>query len=130
MNYVEQLIEDLETLNKHYKELSNLNYFLNNKDDNEGFKARLTEAGQLLIDFYKKTFIPVYSKIQNFLIEDVGEDLWSFSEEAYYCLENNMPLAVLTILTKSGDRIKSKNNLEKLIIRVAEMLREKERAIV
>lgn len=60
MSKLQQLIFDLEKLNKDYLELSKFGFPMNEKGL-EYEKRRYEKAGKLLIDFYKNKFLPEYA---------------------------------------------------------------------
>ncbi len=129
MNYVTQMIEDLEMLKDKYSRLTDMT-FVKTEKDSEIFRQRLMLAGQSIINFYNEIFIPKYSEIKDRIVEEAGIQLSSFSDKASYCLKNNMPFAISIILTNPKDKINSRNNLERLIKKVTAMSQVKERAIV
>ncbi len=129
MNYTNQLVEELEQLNFQYSRLSDMS-ILKKEKDNEIFRQRLILAGQAIVNYYNNTFLPKYSEIKDRIVEEAGTQLSSFVEKALYNLKNDMPFAITAILTNPGDRINSRNNLERLIIQIKEMSKQREKVVV
>jgi len=120
MATINQLIVDLEKLNKRYSELSDSHNALFTKEDAENFQKRLTEAGQLFVDFYENSFVPNYSKIQNPVIEDVGGNLSGLSNMASGFLKDKNYFGLDVLLIPRGNKTGAPNYLDRFIQRLKE----------
>jgi len=115
MATINQLVEELKNLSKRYSELADSHGELFTKKDAERFQRRLIEAGKLVVDFYEKSFVPNYSKIQDPVIEVVGGNLSGLSQMASGFLENKNYFGLDALLTPRGSREGDPNCLDMLI---------------
>jgi len=131
MNYTSaveltQFVRNLKELNKTYSELSDLKFFIN-KGNNEDFKKRLAEAGQLIINFYDNYFVQKYSKSHDLTIRRAGIKLANFADLASNHIEEGSYFAIQYLLTEPRDRIKSSNNLKRLILSIEGEIRNRKK---
>ncbi len=129
MNYLKQLVSDLQVVNRYYKEMSKLEFFneKEHKDDNDGFTKRVVKAGASLVSLYLEMFLPKYSKIKDPVIQRAGKHLLKFSDLALDCLQDGRYLEIPGILINPGEE--SYNNLDRLIDKLSEKVIEREKII-
>lgn len=113
MATLKQLANDLERLDKHYSELSDLP--LNTQEDANTFKREWIKAGKLIINFYNNSFIPNYSKIQNPILEEVNMELSKLSSFASNFVENKKYFGLSNLLIPKGNKVGDPTYLGELI---------------
>jgi hypothetical protein len=123
VDYLRQLIRELNILRCQYSSLCDMNILKTAGGDNKLYRQRLMTAGEILINFYNNIFVPKYSGIST-EIEEAGIDLFLFSKSASECLKDRTYFALGQILTNPGDKINGRNNLERLIQRLRKHARE------
>ena len=116
MATLKQLVNDIERLDQHYSELSNLP--LNTKEDADNYKKELIKAGKSIINFYETSFTPRYSKIKNLIMGEVDEELSLLSSRASNSLENKNYFALSVLLIPKGNKIGDPTYLGKLIQKI------------
>ena len=128
MDYLKQLVSDLQVVNRYYKEISKLEFFSEkeHKDDNDGFRKRIVKAGASIVSLYLEIFLPKYSKIKDPVIQRAGNCLLKFSDLALDCLQDGRYCQITSILAKTGDTTKSPNNLDRLVDRLNKQVVKKE----
>jgi len=112
---INQLVRDLQKLNRNYSELSNSRGELFTKKDVERYQRGLIEAGKLFVDFYNNSFVPNYSKISSPVVKEVSKELQGFAYMASNCLEKRNYFGLSVLLTPRGTRIGDPNSLNIII---------------
>ena len=109
---IKRLIKDLKKLNKKYNALNPTHYDDPHIMDKE---EDLLNSGRLIIDFYKNTFIPKYSRIENPKIQEAEIILYNRSLMAEQCISKNDTAGLVLLLMPKGSRFSDPNDLEDLI---------------
>ncbi len=79
------------------------------------------------LNFYDNYFVQEYSKSHDAIIRKAGIKLAQFADLASNHIEEKSYLAIQYMLTEPGDRVKSTNNLKRLIMTIEEEIRNKKK---
>jgi hypothetical protein len=123
MATMEDVIRDLENLNREYLELMNsdddsLKKENITKEDVKMQKENLIKIGQKIIDFYNEVFIPRYCQkdhLDDKRISIVDNNLRYFTNEALRAINEECYFSLGVLLIPQGSKIGNPNYLEKLI---------------
>ena len=111
----ERLLADLRSLNQKYSELLSKAEFVD-----KGRLKTLKESGQLIIDFYRRTFRPQYLQYcSNRFFNDAGSLLESASIMASKAIKEEGYFSLATLFIPRGSVEGDPNDLEDLIKRLS-----------
>jgi len=115
MNEREELTKDLEELSKKWVDLKEKfsDQIIKYKNSNQAQKY-LIKSGQEIINYYKKIFIPKYSKTEDFKIKEVGNKLEAISFMASLAIKNKNNFSLQVLIIPWGSKEGDPNNLDVL----------------
>lgn len=115
MDEREELAKDLEELSKKWVGLKKKFSEQITKYENPNQAQKyLIESGQEIINYYKKIFIPKYSKTEDSKIKEVGSELEAISFMANLAIKNKNNFGLKFLIIPWGSKEGDPNNLDAL----------------
>lgn len=112
-----ELLNELRTLNEKCLELYPRGKYIPavSKEELEKDRKNLMKSGQLIVDFYNKTFIPKYSKYRNDFFSETKKVLEKNIRIIYGFIESKNDFEMTCLLLPKGIIKERSNFLEDLV---------------